>query len=295
MLTGKRISLTCDEATRLFLHPWVLTVYSGISLISVALDEQPWIQGMPVWERTAIYFLSSVVGLFGAWSALMLLAQASLKNIIENVYSIIPDCFGAFMSIFTTYCLVVMIGRTPVLSSLPSILLYIFYVVIIVHVSLLLWSLLAPRLLLEMRNYGEAQDVINIHPRNYTVDSPVPSLPEEEDTPQPYFSQSSFFVVVSGQRILASDISYMSAQGNYVQIFTDARNYFVAGSLQEVIGQLPDDIGLRVHRSHWISYKAIKEIIPNGRGLVVMLNSGIEVPVSRNNQNSVKQLKLPLA
>ncbi len=155
LMTGRVISLSRHEVTRIFLHPWILLTYSGLSLMTVAMNQQPWTLGMPMWLRTAIYFLSSVFGLSVAWLTLIALSWAVTWRLIRRVHSIIFDLTGAFMSLFTTYWLVSLHGRRPELMSASSAFLYAFYTVIIVHVSIFLWSVVIPRILLQLRAQDE--------------------------------------------------------------------------------------------------------------------------------------------
>jgi DNA-binding LytR/AlgR family response regulator len=294
LLTGRRIALTRAEASRIFLHPWLMTVYSLLSFLTVVMDQQPWTQGYPGWTRTAIYFVSSVIGLLAAWAMIMVLSWAALKGLIQKVNSIIFDLFGSFMSLTTTYFFVVAIGGKPSLEWPILATLFVYYVVIIVHVSIVLWSYLIPAMLKQIRASQrvadpQAQSGIALAPRaRQAADAGTVDLQPAD----PLVREQRAVVVVNGQSILADTIAHVWAQGNYVNIHTESTKYFEAGTLQEIVSQLAPGLGMRVHRSHWIAFSAIKSIQSKGRDLSVTLKSGIQVPVSRSNHQEVRARKL---
>lgn len=290
LMTGRVISLSRHEVTRIFLHPWILLTYSGLSLMTVAMNQQPWTLGMPMWLRTAIYFLSSVFGLSVAWLTLIALSWAVTWRLIRRVHSIIFDLTGAFMSLFTTYWLVSLHGRRPELMSASSAFLYAFYTVIIVHVSIFLWSVVIPRILLQLR---AQDDVAASRPIDAGGNAPV-AVQEDVTVASPAPAENAIgqndMVVIGAKRIPASSILHIRAEGNYVRIHAGHSSYFEAGTLKAVLSQMPVHRGLRIHRSHWVSYSAIRDVVSNGRELKVSLVSGVDVPVSRSNLDKVRNL-----
>lgn len=290
LITGRTISLSRQEATRVFLHPWILMMYSALSLMTVAMNQQPWTQGMPAWLRTAIYFLSSLVGLSMAWVTLIALSWAVALRLVRRVHSIIFDLTGAFMSLFTTYCLVSMYDRRPDLFSISSAFLYAFYIVIIVHASIYLWSVVIPRILLQIRLHDDAVSSASINETAEPNKNYEEALQEEEPALLENLSNKNDVVVIGGTRIPAHSILHIHAEGNYVRIYTAQSNYFEAATMKAVLSQIPAHLGLRIHRSHWISYSAIQAVVRDGRNLKVSLVSGVLVPVSRSNIDKVKNM-----
>lgn len=292
LITGKSIRISRQEVTRVFLHPWILLTYSGLSLMTVAMNQQPWTLGMPMWLRTAIYFLSSVVGLFGAWATLIALSWAVKRGLVRKVHSIIFDLTGAFMSLFTTYWLVAVNRQRPDLFSAPSAFLYAFYIVIIVHVSIYLWSVVIPRILLQLR---EQNDILSSLPINLETESDgaaQETVTAASSVLAERVSGRHDTVVIGGTRIPSSFILHIRAEGNYVRIYTAQSTYFEAATMKSVLSQMPAHLGLHIHRSHWVSYSAIQTIVNDGRGLRVSLTSGVQVPVSRSNLDKVRNLAL---
>lgn len=290
LITGKTVSLSRQEVTRVFLHPWILSTYSALSLMTVAMNQQPWTLGMPLWLRTAIYFLSSVVGLSTAWLTLIALSWAVTSRLVRRVHSIIFDLSGAFMSLFTTYCLAGTYGQRPNLLSIASAFLYVFYIVIIVHVSIFLWSVVIPRILRQLRLQDEFSSLMPQHGSIEPDKTAREAVAEEYCASADNISNQSDIVVVGARRIPAHTILHIRAEGNYVRIYTSKTIFFEGATMKVVLSQIPAHLGLRTHRSHWIAYSAIETVINDGRGLTVSLVSGVQIPVSRSNMNKVKSL-----
>ncbi len=290
LITGRVVSLSRQETTRVFLHPWILMTYSALSLMTVAMNQVPWTQGMPIWLRTAIYFLSSVVGLSMAWATLMALSWAVTWGFMRRVHSIIFDLTGAFMSLFTTYCLVGIYKTRPHLFSISSVFLYAFYIVIIVHVSIFLWSAVIPRILLQVRGRKNAFSQSPIDDGINAEKNSEDNMREEYPDTLQNVGNKNITVVIGGTRIPTESILHIRAEGNYVRIYTAKSTYFEAATMKAALLQIPDRLGLRVHRSHWIAYSAVESVANDGRNLKVLLTSGAQVPVSRSNLDKVKKM-----
>ncbi|HHL32148.1 MAG TPA: LytTR family transcriptional regulator [Oceanospirillales bacterium] len=53
--------------------------------------------------------------------------------------------------------------------------------------------------------------------------------------------------------------------------------------------ELQDYPGMQVHRSWWVAFAAIDRVKKQGRKTILVMNNGIEVPVSRKYQASVRE------
>ncbi|ADU14066.1 LytTr DNA-binding region [Asticcacaulis excentricus CB 48] len=245
---------------------------------------------MPLWLRVAIYFLSSVVGLSVAWMTLIALSWTVAGRILRRVPSIIFDLTGAFASLLTTYCLVIFQKRSINIFSISSVFIYVFYIVIIVHVSIFLWSVIIPKILLEIRS---RDNFLALKPIDEVVETDETAKHEASVPPVQNSSDENRTVVVGNSRILLTSIQHISAEGNYVRVHTSNSSYFEAATMKMVLSQVPVNLGLRTHRSHWVSYSAIHSVESDGRTLKVNLTSGVQVPVSRSNLGRVKRLASP--
>lgn len=290
LLTGRVVSLSRQEVTRAIVHPRILLTYSALSLTAVAIDQQPWTRGLPLWVQTAIFFLSTAVGLFSAWAVIIALSHVVTRGLVHRMPALISDLTGAFVGLACTYWLLGLYDRPPNLFSVSSVFLYIFYSIIIVHVSIFVWSVLVPPILFHMRSQdGVVTPALQAHATGREKRN-TGDLEDENSAPLLKAPPSNGTVVIGGTRIVLQAILHICAQGNYVHIHTAEASHFVAGTMKEVVAQIPANVGLQVHRSHWVAYAAMQSIIRDGRKLKVSLADGAQVPVSRNNSGNVRKL-----
>ena len=69
----------------------------------------------------------------------------------------------------------------------------------------------------------------------------------------------------------------------------DAGENLVLMPFSEAIAKVPSKNGMRIHRSHWISYDAVKALQAADNSLTVRLENDIELPVSRSFSGSVRE------
>lgn len=94
--------------------------------------------------------------------------------------------------------------------------------------------------------------------------------------------QSNDFYISIANRLIKIDYSqimYIKAQGDYVEIKTESSSYTVHSTLKKLESKLPDEIFLKIHRSYIINTKKIIDIENNS----VLIGREI-IPVSRNNK-----------
>lgn len=89
--------------------------------------------------------------------------------------------------------------------------------------------------------------------------------------------------------IVVSDILYLSAASNYVEIQTRTRRFLKRATLKELENQLPPTQFIRTHRSYLVNISEINRIVikASGSGLVY-LKSGDSVGLSKANKAMVK-------
>ncbi len=83
-------------------------------------------------------------------------------------------------------------------------------------------------------------------------------------------------------------LRYLSMQDHYVQVATTQGNSLILLRFSDALLELPDEAGLRIHRSHWVAHDAVLGARrENGRVLLKMAD-GVELPVSRSHLAAVK-------
>ncbi len=87
---------------------------------------------------------------------------------------------------------------------------------------------------------------------------------------------------------LEGDIIWAEAQEHYVRLSTTEENRMVLHRFADILRDLPEEAGIRVHRSHWVSFSAIADVHRDGSKLQLKLCNGETVPVSRTYKRDVE-------
>jgi DNA-binding LytR/AlgR family response regulator len=80
------------------------------------------------------------------------------------------------------------------------------------------------------------------------------------------------------------------AEQHYIQVITRAGQELVLYRLSDAVSQLPDVLGIQVHRSWWVSRQAIESVRTSGRKMHIRLCNGLEVPVSAPYQALARRI-----
>ncbi len=81
----------------------------------------------------------------------------------------------------------------------------------------------------------------------------------------------------------------VSAQDHFVEIYTCRGKHRLRMRLRDAIVDLPDGMGVLVHRSHWVAVDQVKATLRRDGKLLVRLKDGNEVPVSCNGEAAMKK------
>lgn len=79
----------------------------------------------------------------------------------------------------------------------------------------------------------------------------------------------------------------VQAADHYLQLWTTGGEMLVRGRMQDALAILPDDQGIRTHRSWWVAWSEIKCIERRARDHVLRLRNGEQVPVARGRAADV--------
>ncbi|MGH9837179.1 MAG: LytR/AlgR family response regulator transcription factor [Blastocatellia bacterium] len=78
------------------------------------------------------------------------------------------------------------------------------------------------------------------------------------------------------------EIDWIEAAGNYAQLWSGSRSYFLRESLQVLEERLHKHNFIRAHRSALVRLDGVRELNRNREGtLVAVLGSGVRIPISR--------------
>jgi hypothetical protein len=90
--------------------------------------------------------------------------------------------------------------------------------------------------------------------------------------------------------VALTDVIAVKAEQHYIRIVTATRSYLVLHRFSDALCELPPNDGLQLHRSWWVRRNAIQRVRQSSRKMVVILQTGEEIPVSGPYQALVRQL-----
>jgi two-component system LytT family response regulator len=95
--------------------------------------------------------------------------------------------------------------------------------------------------------------------------------------------EESIVVMTSrGAKVLhASEIDWIEAAGNYVQVWVGPRSYFLRESLQQLEQRVRRHGFIRAHRRALVRLDGVRELTRTPAGQVAVLVSGVRIPISR--------------
>lgn len=111
-------------------------------------------------------------------------------------------------------------------------------------------------------------------------DGPPTSTPSAPGTDQPDFMRR-LPVSRRGQLIA------LSAELHYLRVHTTLGDALILQGFGEALAQLGPDVGLRVHRSHWIDPRFVAGVSREGGRMRIELVNGVAVPVARSRRGEV--------
>lgn len=95
-----------------------------------------------------------------------------------------------------------------------------------------------------------------------------------------------------GRKVLVDveDVSYLRADGSYVEVHTDERSYLLRERLKALDRRLARDDFCRIHRSIIVRLDRIRSLEERGRGdLTAHLHDGTSLPVSRTRREELEE------
>jgi hypothetical protein len=82
----------------------------------------------------------------------------------------------------------------------------------------------------------------------------------------------------------------IKAEQHYIRVYTPEREYMVLYRFSDAVREIEPSLGLQVHRSYWVNRNAIERLRHSAKKWTVLLNSGLELPVSGPYQGLVRQM-----
>lgn len=96
-------------------------------------------------------------------------------------------------------------------------------------------------------------------------------------------------LVAGTTRVPLAQIQRLEANGNYVLVVTRKGRHLVPGPYGTVAAKMPERLGRRVHRSHWVATGAALRLVKSGRDMWIETVGDVAVPVAASMQEPVER------
>lgn len=275
-LNGNEFRGSWRELTQALWHPLFIALILGMATILLLINPYDHVMPTGVMSRTLI-IASSVVVFMG--TAVLCLSQCASKNIkVKTLVILTPIIICT--SIWGVMISVIAGGHMLSLAGWAQ--MFAFNFVFCISGEIFLASFLLGRIIEETG--------LQVHP----IAALSPSIAPQPKTEPPAASvkkaaPSMQVVAVLGQTVTQDSIWHLKAEEHYVSLnLRDGTSQLLRGRLADAIAQLPDDLGLQVHRSHWVAKAALAELDRKRDGWRLRLLNGADIPVARNRQTEVR-------
>ncbi len=81
----------------------------------------------------------------------------------------------------------------------------------------------------------------------------------------------------------------LAMRDHYIEVYTEVGQKLVHMRFGDAVSQLDAHNGAQVHRSHWISFDEIKEVVKEGDKLYFRMSDDALVPISRSRKPELKK------
>lgn len=220
----------------------------------------------------AVYWLFCLIGYLGA-ASLMMLCQASLCRAfgIKRYFAPITSLPLAYVA--TSFADTAATTFFSTFTSLNFFYMPLFFpqYMLIIGLEVIVFAWVLPPFLARSRGTQEIQE-------------------ETAETPA-----GTGVVSANGQSFLAKDIVFIQANQHYVTLRVGEKEVLVRSTFKGIISQLPQDCGLQVHRSFWVSGQGVDVARSLNEPGFVVLECGQKIAVARSRQCAVRSWLTDLA
>lgn len=264
LINGETLRLRRFEIGRVLMHRYLVATYLVIAMILTFADPSAQQVSAPLRMRSVVYGIGMISTVFclGAICTIAEMVRGGRGRPVE-IHGSVVMFVTSILALAATQVVAIAVVPTHVVQMKVFLILAVFYYVLTeVLIQLAVWLLL-DRILAEIR-----------------------ARPEDAGTP--VAEGEALAQLQAGGRVFeAAAVLHLEARGNYVAIHSDSGVTEVPGPFGALLDQMPDGLGLRIHRSHWVARRAITGQRKVGRDVLVDLSHGGSAPVAIPRQREV--------
>jgi hypothetical protein len=292
VVNGRKLQITRLELLQVLRHRYLVGFILAVYCLVLLMKPFSGFFTLTVMTATLLFSTGALVFAVSQFGGMFLIDRLGRR------------VFTAPLMVFTaivTATSVVLLGDAldagqPTTSDL--IVLYLFHVCVFVGGELVFVTFLLPPVLTDL---GLKPDIVDQgrDPSLTTAAENAPALatpPEAKPqavtpaAPVPARApRSAEKLILLGAPINPDDLWAMQAQEHYVGVETGpGQRQLLRGRISDAETVLPEGLGLRVHRSHWVAARAIADLKQGRDQWVLTLRCGTEVPVARARRRETR-------
>lgn len=273
-VTGQRRGMTFRDLYAVLLHPANVAMVLATVGAMALLHPYPVLQALPA--QVAVPFWFHVLALF----YLLFLTQAwfcrrtGMTFVVPLALLICSTLVTASSGLFLAHATGSAVARDEIVAYAMlhwSVLIFVeFFVAVFV----------LDRALAPPGTPAPVADLVAAPPEPPAAAPPVPAPSAPPPGPM---------LRLQGAAIPADEVLVVVAEEHYLRVVTAERTRLLRGRMADVEAQMPEGLGMRVHRSHWVSGRVVTGLRRTDAGWSVVCTCGRELPVVRGRQGGVRE------
>lgn len=119
---------------------------------------------------------------------------------------------------------------------------------------------------------------------NPRKDTPTKEIAISEQGVIPPLKKSSNLIQIGSQVFDVRDVRYILAEEHYVRVRALNKETLIREKFSQVISRFPNGFGYQVHRSYWLAFSCVKDVIRHEKKHKVLLDGNELIPVSETRR-----------
>lgn len=278
-VTGRRETLTLGQLQAAVLHPVAVGV-TLVGMLGLMLFHpyQP-IRNLPL-DQLTLLWAHVLAGFY-----LVFFGQAWLCRRLDLPF-VVPVALAVVAVVITSTARIYLALATGIAAPLPLVLGHMaFHWTVMVLAEFVIATFCLDRILRELR--GPDRTLAPVAGAARGVDAPPQPRAAAANGAAPRPPEARV-LVLQGVAVPVDDVLHVTAEEHYLRLVTADRSRLLRGRMTDIEAGMPQGLGLRVHRSHWVARKAVSELKRDDSGWTLRLTDGAVLPVARGRQAAVR-------
>lgn len=279
-LNGQKVRVSANEIIEMLFHRYAIGFYLVMIFLIIALRPHEQANALPPTLHVLVYFGIYIFSFFNF--AVFLIAFGWVANSLGRTGVSLTFALFASTLVNTWLGSIAIAAAGGDMIAPHEIVLQWLMNSLIFELALTGFALtLAPAMLRDLRGGNQAFGSTEIA---HLMES---HLPPSLSAPPPQSRGDQSWP--TELEVAPGEIIRAEAQQNYVLIFTRGGRKLVRIPFQRFVSQMPEGMGLRVHRSRWVARAEIAECVSQDDKLFAQMKDGTRIPISKQYRLDILQ------